>query len=551
MPVPVAAAASDHAGTACVLLGLSSASGSGDTPLVPHGHSTSRSNGEVPRTSQQQQQQQQWRGAESHPGHPGSVHHERTIAAAIAAAGGEEDDLAYTGKRRTQVAALPRKEWSLAEDDLIRHGVQRLGCKWRVIAAQLPGRSDDAVRNRWSRLQESMRPPEQQPPNPNGAASLAVPSIGGGGGSSSSSRAGDGAARQSGPPDKEVDRKSVPEKKERASWDKKERTSWTRAEDDIIVQSVAELGHKWFEIARRLPARQAAACQKARPRLRPLRRPPPRPPLWSPPQPPLRPLLRPPHGARTPVPMHCTARSAPPARTRRRRTDHAIRNRWSRLQSILGLNDAGGRPSPPAAEAGASKKDEYLQSTLAKARGCHLSRSESDPGGRSELGARSDLSGRSGSSGSLERRGEAGQAAEAMLGAARAAQAASGSWPQQSSCGASAPPPHTRVPILAEKRRGTNPPPPSPALAPAAGAFSFPAMPAAGAVSGDRYGGDAFELLHKLGSHNASAHASPALGPSQGAALPLPGSEQLAALPPGALPEGSAELLLLKKARVT
>ena len=257
--MPVAAAAShDHAGTACVLLGLSSASGSGDKPVVPHGHSTSRSsssNGEVPRTSQQQQQQQQWRRAESHPGHPGSVHHERTIAATIAAGGGEEDDLAYTGKRRTQVAALPRKEWSLTEDDLIRHGVQRLGCKWRVIAAQLPGRSDDAVRNRWSRLQESMRPPEQQPPNPNGAASFAVPSIGSGGGSSSS----DGAARYPGPLDKEIDRKSVPEKKERASWDKKERTSWTRAEDDIIVQCVAELGHKWFKIRRRLPARQAPA----------------------------------------------------------------------------------------------------------------------------------------------------------------------------------------------------------------------------------------------------------------------------------------------------
>jgi hypothetical protein len=294
--MPVAAAAShDHAGTACVLLGLSSASGSGDKPFVSHGHSTSRSpsNGEVPRTSQQQQQH--WRGAESHPGHPGSVHHERTIAATIAGGGGEEDDLAYTGKRRTQVAALPRKEWSLAEDDLIRHGVQRLGCKWRVIAAQLPGRSDDAVRNRWSRLQESMRPPEQQPPNPNGAASLAVPSIGGGSGSSSS--AGDGVVRQPGPPDKEVDRKSVPEKKERASWDRKERTSWTRAEDDIIVQCVAELGHKWFEIARRLPARQAAACQKARSKLRPLRQPPPRPPLWPPPQEPLRPLLRPPHRA--------------------------------------------------------------------------------------------------------------------------------------------------------------------------------------------------------------------------------------------------------------
>ena len=180
-----------------------------------------------------------------------------------------------------------------------------------------------------------------------------------------------------------------------------------------------------------------------------------------------------------------------------------------------------------------------------------MSRSESDPGGRSEIVARSELGGRPGSSGSLERRGEAGHAAEAMLGAARAAQAEGGSAPQQDSCGASAPPPHTRVPMLAEVRRGTNPPPPSPALAPAAGAFSFPTMPAAGAFSGDRYDGGAFELLHKLGSHNASAHASPALGPSQGAAMPLPGSEQLAALPPGALPEGSAELLLLKKARVT
>jgi len=55
---------------------------------------------------------------------------------------------------------------------------------------------------------------------------------------------------------------------------KKERTSWTRAEDEVIVQGVAELGHKWYEIARRLPGR----------------------------------------------------------------TDHAIRNRWSRLQSIMSVS---------------------------------------------------------------------------------------------------------------------------------------------------------------------------------------------------------------------
>jgi len=440
-----AAAAHDHAGTACVLLGLSSASGSGDEPIASHGNSSSRSsssNGEVP----------------SRP-----IHGERP-SATLAAAAGEEDDLATGGKRRTQMAALPRKEWSLVEDDLIRHGVQRLGCKWRVIAAQLPGRSDDAVRNRWSRLQESMRVPEQRvPPKPIGAASLAVPSTGGAAGSSAS----DWAVRQS---PVRLERKSVAEKKERVSWDKKERTSWTRAEDDIIVQCVAELGHKWFEIARRLPAR----------------------------------------------------------------TDHAIRNRWSRLQSILGLNDAEG--SGPAGEPGASTARAH---EVGGSNAPYLSRSDSDLGGRSDIGGRSLLGGRSDLGGSLERRGEAGQAAKAMLGAVRAA--AGGSWPQQSY---DAPLPHTRV--LAEVRRGTNAPPPSPQLAPTAGAISFPV---AGSLPGDHYGGCAFELLHKLGSHNSSAHASPALNPSPGGVLP--GSEQLTALPPGALPEGSAELLLLKKARVT
>eukprot|EP00966_Prymnesium_polylepis_P278905 6443261-Prymnesium_polylepis.2 len=63
-------------------------------------------------------------------------------------------DGASGSDRRSQVAALPRKEWNEAEDALIKDGVERLGCRWRVIAAMLPGRSDDAVRNRWSRLQD-------------------------------------------------------------------------------------------------------------------------------------------------------------------------------------------------------------------------------------------------------------------------------------------------------------------------------------------------------------------------------------------------------------
>ena len=48
-----------------------------------------------------------------------------------------------------------RKEWTTAEDEIIQSGVAKFGCKWRRIAEQLPGRSDDAVRNRWNRLKEA------------------------------------------------------------------------------------------------------------------------------------------------------------------------------------------------------------------------------------------------------------------------------------------------------------------------------------------------------------------------------------------------------------
>jgi len=48
--------------------------------------------------------------------------------------------------------ALERREWTADEDQTIRDGVKQFGYRWRRIAAQLQGRSDDAVRNRWSRL---------------------------------------------------------------------------------------------------------------------------------------------------------------------------------------------------------------------------------------------------------------------------------------------------------------------------------------------------------------------------------------------------------------
>ena len=52
---------------------------------------------------------------------------------------------------------LTRKPWLASEDQTIIDSVHSMGFKWRVIAGMLPGRSDDAVRNRWNRLQEAMR----------------------------------------------------------------------------------------------------------------------------------------------------------------------------------------------------------------------------------------------------------------------------------------------------------------------------------------------------------------------------------------------------------
>ena len=46
------------------------------------------------------------------------------------------------------------KEWTAADDEIIQSGVAMFGGKWRRIAAQLPGRSETAIRNRWNRLEK-------------------------------------------------------------------------------------------------------------------------------------------------------------------------------------------------------------------------------------------------------------------------------------------------------------------------------------------------------------------------------------------------------------
>ena len=58
------------------------------------------------------------------------------------------------GKRSRDIPLTTVKQgWTRHEDATILQVVHEVGNKWSHIAAQLPGRSDDAVRNRYIRIQ--------------------------------------------------------------------------------------------------------------------------------------------------------------------------------------------------------------------------------------------------------------------------------------------------------------------------------------------------------------------------------------------------------------
>ena len=73
----------------------------------------------------------------------------------------EEDVVAAQQDAAAQQAAAieekGRAPWSAEEDATLLEGVRRHGCRWRVIVASLPGRSDSSTRNRYNRLLREAR----------------------------------------------------------------------------------------------------------------------------------------------------------------------------------------------------------------------------------------------------------------------------------------------------------------------------------------------------------------------------------------------------------
>jgi len=116
-------------------------------------------------------------------------------------------------------AVLTKQGWTPEEDETIVRMVQLTGQKWSFIACALPGRTDDAVRNRYLRLQKKMA-----------------------------------AAACSNKP--AVTSEDLAEVQATKKGD-----MWTVEEDARIIEGVQHHGFKWQQIAAMLPGRSANAVR--------------------------------------------------------------------------------------------------------------------------------------------------------------------------------------------------------------------------------------------------------------------------------------------------
>lgn len=150
---------------------------------------------------------------------------------------GDEPHTSQDGRRR-------KVGWTSTEDLAILAIFRRLGTQWSVIAAQLPGRTPDAVRNRWHRLQKTHSLGDTE----EGRAALDALLLA------------CGISKDWSPPNTDPSQPPGAEPTCIKGSDHG-RAMWTAQEDTLIEEGVRRFGCKWREIAKGLPGRSDSSVR--------------------------------------------------------------------------------------------------------------------------------------------------------------------------------------------------------------------------------------------------------------------------------------------------